>query len=187
MTVGVLALQGDFAEHLSVLASLAVPARDVRTTDDLDQVTHLILPGGESTVLSSLLDSTGLRHAILARVRSGSLPIFGTCAGAILLARKVRGPHAPVPLALLDIVVDRNAYGPQSHSFRASVRVPSLRRSLDASFIRAPKITHVGKGVTVLAKHRNHPVVVAQGDVLAATFHTETAGIADLHRLFLDL
>ncbi len=187
MTVGVLALQGDFAEHLSVLRSLRVACCEVRTLDDLKNVTHLILPGGESTVISSLLESTGLRHEIIRRSRAGSLPLFGTCAGMILLATKLKESSPSRSLGLLNITVDRNAYGTHAQSFQAPVRVPRLATSIDASFIRAPKIVSTGKGVIVLATYEKTPVLVRQGDILAAAFHPEVRGDGVLHKYFLTM
>ena len=187
MTVGVLALHGDFAEHLAVLTSLRIHADEVRTPEDLRRVHRLIIPGGESTVIAKLLSSTGLRKAIQTRVREGSLPLYGTCAGAILLARRVRGKKSATPLGLVDITVDRNAYGTQLQSFEATIRVKSLSTPLRVAFIRAPKITAVGKGVTVLAELNGSPVLVLQGRILAGTFHPEIRGEAALHRMFLAL
>ena len=116
MTVGVLAFHGDFAEHLEILRSLKTKAIEVRSLDDLGQVDHLIIPGGESTVMARFLTETGVGDAIKARVKEGSLAVYGTCAGAILVSRKVTGKNAPRPLGLIDIVVDRIEVKPDNHS-----------------------------------------------------------------------
>ncbi len=186
-TVGVLAFQGDVAEHFAVLATLKVPAREVRSIDDLWDVDRLIIPGGESTVIAKFLQLTGVGEEVRRRVRSGALAIYGTCAGAILLATEVKGKNPPQALGLLDITVDRNAYGTQIQSFEASVRVEGVVLPLRVSFIRAPRITRVGQGVGVLAEHEDDPVLVRQGRVIAGTFHPEVRREGRVHEIFLTL
>ncbi len=186
MTVGVLALQGDFAEHISILRSMRIRIVEVRTPLDLEAVDRLIIPGGESTVISGLLQSSGLWQKICTRVRKKTLPIFGTCAGLILLAKHVTGKNAPQTLQLLDVTVDRNAYGSQIQSFDRKIRLKGASKSLDVAFIRAPKITEIGKGVEVLATSGGNPVLVRQGQLLGATFHSEVTGTPEIHKLFLD-
>ncbi len=185
MTVGVLALQGDFSEHAELLRLLKVRWREVRTLEDLRCVHRLIIPGGESTVIAQLLSTTGLREEIQRRAAQGTLPIYGTCAGAILLANRVSGKEPPRSLGLLDVTVDRNAYGTQTQSFEAILKVKGLRSPVRAAFIRAPQITAVGEGVEVLASHGGKPVLVRQGDILAGTFHPEVRGRTEIHELFM--
>lgn len=185
MTIGVLALQGDFAEHIEVLRKLSAHAVEVRTLGDLSRCDALIIPGGESTVVSFLMEEFGLLRAIPSRNREGTLPILGTCAGSILLAREVSGKNPPRTLELLDIGVERNAYGTQRESFQAKLSVKGREGFLYVSFIRAPKIVRVADAVEVLASHEGTPVLVRQGDILASTFHTEVSLGTWLHEQFL--
>ena len=187
MTVGVLSFHGDFAEHLDVLQSLKVKGVEIRSVDDLKNVSHLIIPGGESTVMIQFLVSTGVGPEIIRRVKDGSLAVYGTCAGSILIAKKATGKNAPTTLGLIDIVVDRNAYGTQAQSFQVDLVVKGFEKALPVSFIRAPVITKNGKGVEVLAVHGGHPVLVRQGRILAGTFHPEVRGESAVHRLFLSM
>lgn len=185
--VGVLAFHGDFAEHVGLLHAMRHKAIEVRSVVDLQKITHLIIPGGESTVMSQFLTQTGVSAAIQKRVREGSLAVYGTCAGAILIARKVTGKNAPRPLGLIDITVERNAYGTQMQSFEADIRVKGIGKKLPVAFIRAPVITRIGKTVNVLASHGGHPVLVRQGKILAGTFHPEVRGETAIHTLLLAL
>lgn len=185
MIVGVLALQGDFAEHMRVLHSLNLNAQEVRTLDDLAHIDRLIIPGGESTVMSRFLVEEGLMEEIRTRSVNGKLPILGTCAGAILLAKTVTGKNPPQALELMDISVERNAYGTQLDSFAEEIDVVGIGKKR-VSFIRAPKIMNVESDVRVLASHQGAPILVQQGDLLAATFHTEVKGDTWLHELFLN-
>jgi len=175
ITVGVLALQGDFAEHMDMIEGLNVEGLKVRSIDDLAKCDALILPGGESKVMMKLLVESGLDQEIIKRVQA-DMPVFATCAGAILLSDS----H----LNLLDISVDRNAYGSQLQSFSTQIEVEGIG-SLEAVFIRAPIISRVGVGVRVLAQHKKHPVLVQKGNILAATFHPELSVESMLHRLFV--
>lgn len=174
-TVGVLALQGDFAEHLQALEKLRVPARAIRTVADIEQTGGLIIPGGESTTIGKLLITSGLKDEIIAKAKTG-YPIYGTCAGAILLSQ----------LKLIDITVERNAYGRQLDSFDEPIQ-SKLFPKLTGVFIRAPKITTVGKGVTVLATHHNIPVLVQQSNIIAGAFHPELTDNLAVHRYFATL
>jgi pyridoxal 5'-phosphate synthase pdxT subunit len=185
--VGILAYQGDVAEHEAVLDMLKQKHRQVRTTDDLSGVTHLIIPGGESTVIGRFLGMWGLGKEIQKRVKAGTLAVFGTCAGAILVSRKIAGKNNPSPLGLIDIAVDRNAYGTQIDSFEAEIDVRGIGKHVPVAFIRAPKLTKVGKGVDVLAKRGDDPVLIRQGRVLASVCHPEARGETAIHRLFLGL
>lgn len=187
MIVGILAFQGDVAEHASMLALLGVASADVRTRDDLSRVQGLIIPGGESTVMAKFLRISGLDHEIISRVQHGSLGIFGTCAGAILSAAQVTGKHAPVPLNLINITIARNAYGTQRDSFDATLSVTGIDHPVPCSFIRAPRVTRVGDGVEVLATHDGSPVILRHGAVLVATCHPELRGDPSLHAFFREV
>lgn len=184
MIVGVLGLQGDFREHHRVFHDLGVDAQDVRTVDGIDEVDALVLPGGESTTMARLMNLYGLDEAIRERGRGG-LPVFGTCAGLILLAREVQGGN-PEGLGLIDVVVDRNAYGRQVDSFEADLDVKGIGE-LHAVFIRAPKIAEHGPDVEVLAEHDGVPVVAQEGNVLVSSFHPELIGEHRIHEHFLSL
>jgi 5'-phosphate synthase pdxT subunit len=183
MKAGVLALQGDFREHALVLADLGVPVLEVRTPEQLAEVDCLCIPGGESTTIGKLARSAGLVEPIRERARAG-MPILGTCAGMIVLARRVEGGE-PL-LSLLDISVRRNAYGRQLDSFETDLEVRGIDHPVRAVFIRAPVVEEVGPGVEVLAEHEGRPVVVEQGNLLAASFHPELVGEGRLHAYLLE-
>lgn len=187
MVVGILAFHGDVAEHIEVLTKLKVQSIEVRTLDDLEKVDRLIIPGGESTVMSRFLYMTGMDRVIRKRVAKGDLAVYGTCAGAILVAQKVKGKNAPSPLGLINIVVERNAYGTQMQSFEADLKVRGISEPIHAAFIRAPIITKIGSGVEILSVFDGNPVLVRQGRVLAGTFHPEARGEIAIHKLFLSL
>lgn len=186
MIVGVLALQGDFAEHMAVLGSLHCEAKEVRIPEDLAECSHLIIPGGESTVMGKLLLSSGIRPELLKKMEQGTLAIFGTCAGAILLAKEIHGKNSPEGLGLIDMTVDRNAYGTQLHSFHADIAVTGIG-TISVAFIRAPKITRVGKDVEILASYEGMPILVRQGRFLACACHPEVRGETAIHRYFLSM
>jgi 5'-phosphate synthase pdxT subunit len=183
--VGVLALQGDFDAHHAAIERAGASAYEVRTLADIEAADALILPGGESTVMGSLLVRFGLMEALVARIKAG-LPVFGTCAGLILLAKTVEGRDQP-GIRLLDVAVMRNAYGRQVDSFRAPIktRIPGAE-SLEAVFIRAPRISAVGQGVEVLAEYSGDPILVRQGNILGGTFHPELVGTA-IHSFFISM
>lgn len=184
MKVGVLALQGDVREHLSVFRALEAAAVPVKTAADLEAVDAVVLPGGESTTIGYLLAEHGMTDLLRKRLEDG-MPAMGTCAGTIVLAREVLGGDIP-KIGVLDAVVHRNAYGRQVDSFEGTVDVRGVG-DVGAIFIRAPIVESVGEGVDVLATDdREHPVVLRQGRILAATFHPEIAGDAGLHRYFLE-
>jgi len=182
--VGVLALQGDYAAHIAALSRAGADAFEIRSRADLDSAESTVIPGGESTVMSSLLQRFGFLDAFRERIRAG-MPVFGTCAGLILLAKEVEGRNLP-GLGLLDVKVRRNAYGTQIDSFRAPLRtsVPGAEE-LEGVFIRAPKIVWTGPGVEVLALHDGNPVLVREGNILGATFHPELIPGAFIHTWFL--
>ncbi len=176
--VGVLALQGDFAAHARVLRDLGAEVREVRTPADLDGLDGLVMPGGESTTMTLGIEREGLAAPLRAFHGAGK-PIFGTCAGMILLDRD----H----LGLMNITAERNAFGRQLHSFEEDLRFPDLDGGpVRAVFIRAPWITDHGPDVQVLAAVDGHPVAARQGNLLAISFHPELGGDDRLHRAFLD-
>ena len=182
--VGVLALQGDVREHALALAELGAHVVEVRTPEDLVGVDALVLPGGESTTMSLLLQSSGLFDPIAARLADG-MPAFGTCAGMILLASAVvDGRPDQRSFGAIDIAVRRNAFGRQVDSFEAEVDVAGVGR-VPAVFIRAPFVERAGEGVEVLAEVDGHPVVCRSGPVLVASFHPELSGDLRVHELFL--
>ena len=186
-TVGVLALQGAFAEHAAALADLGARVVLVRQSEDLDGIDAIVLPGGESTTMSKLLDSSALREPLECRLAAG-MPAFGTCAGLILLARTVSdGRPDQRSFGALDVAVLRNGYGRQRESFELPLTVDALGDpAFPGVFIRAPRITAYDETVTVLASVDGDPVLVCQGPVLAAAFHPELAGDLRLHQLFLE-
>lgn len=187
--VGVLDLQGDVREHVAALEEVGARAQLVKRLADLEGLDGLILPGGESTTLSMLLESTGLFDAIAARFGAGDLPVFGTCAGLILLAREVLdGRPDQRVFGALDAVVRRNGYGRQRQSFEAEVALGSGEGPpLPTVFIRAPFVVSVGQDVEVLAGLEGVPVLVRHGSVLACSFHPELTRDRRVHRLFVEM
>jgi 5'-phosphate synthase pdxT subunit len=183
MKIGVLALQGAFREHLDTLRTIGVEGVRVREPADLEGISGLILPGGESTTMRQLIERWGLRQPILDLAESGA-PLFGTCAGMIVLADEIVGGEPPV-LPLLDIEVERNAFGRQLDSFEAELSVPILGDTpVHAVFIRAPIVERTGPGVDVLARLDDGRVVaVREKNVIATAFHPELAGETRFHRL----
>jgi pyridoxal 5'-phosphate synthase pdxT subunit len=187
MKIGVLALQGAFREHREVLDALGVESVEVRVPEDLGALDALVLPGGESTTMSKLLDTSELRAPLADRLRDG-MPSLGTCAGMILLARDVvDGRPDQQSFAAIDIAVRRNAYGRQRDSFEADLDIRALPGGrFRGVFIRAPRIETAGDSVEVLASHDGHPVLARQGPTWVASFHPELAGDLRLHQFFLD-
>lgn len=185
MAVGVLAVQGDFARHLALLAGIGAEAREVRTVENLATVERLIIPGGESTTVGLLLARYGLGDAIRARAAEG-MPLWGTCMGMILLAQSIEGRPEQPTLGLLDIEVRRNAFGAQVHSFETNVPVKGMGE-VEAVFIRAPIVTRTGPGVESVAEYDGKTVAVRQERRLGTSFHPELTGDDRLHRAFLDL
>jgi pyridoxal 5'-phosphate synthase pdxT subunit len=183
--IGVLAVQGDFAAHLNMLNRIGVQALEVRRADELLQVDGLIIPGGESTTMLKFLTNENLLEPIRQFAGQGK-PIFGTCAGAILLAREVLNPPQP-SLNLLDITVERNAYGRQVDSHISEVETSLGGGAMEAVFIRAPRIRSIGKDVEELATIDAEPVLVKQGAILAATFHPELTNDERAHRYFIKI
>lgn len=185
--IGVLALQGDFAEHIATLRNVGVEAIEVRVAADLDGVDGLVIPGGESTTITTLMREYGIEGKVKTLAGQG-LPILGTCAGMIVLARHIVGMEQ-LSLDLIDIDIRRNAFGRQVDSFEADLDMPVLGQGpLRAVFIRAPTIERTGPGVQVLGRLPNgHPVAAQQGTVLVAAFHPELTADTRFHRYFLSL
>jgi 5'-phosphate synthase pdxT subunit len=183
--VGVLALQGDVREHLRLLSDIGAVSATVKTIEQLEGVDALVIPGGESTTIGFMLDEHDMIDPLRKRIEDG-MPVLGTCAGAILLAREVvgNGKREWPRIGVLDAVVERNGYGRQVDSFEDDIDVKAVG-PMHAVFIRAPIISSVGEGVEVLAESRNGPVVIREGNVIAATFHPELAGEGGLHRLLV--
>ncbi len=184
--VGVLALQGDFREHLHILDSLGVSTVTVKKPEQLGEVDALIIPGGESTTIGKMATRFGLIEPLRESIESG-LPTFGTCAGMILLAGAVtEGDHQPL-IGGLDVLVRRNAFGRQNESFEADLDVDGLDETFHAVFIRAPWVEKVGSDVEVLANVEAHPVMVRQGNILASSFHPELTDDDRIHHMLLEM
>lgn len=182
--VGVLALQGAFAAHAECVHSFGVETVEVRSPEDLATVDSLVMPGGESSTMSQLLLSSHLFEPIAARITAG-MAVFGTCAGMILLATEILdGRDDQVSFSAIDISVRRNAFGRQVDSFESSIQTSV--GEFHGVFIRAPRIVRLGDGVEVLGTLADEPVLVRQGNVLAASFHPELAGDARLHKYFVE-
>ena len=184
--VGVLALQGAFARHSAMVRALGATTTEVRTPAQLADVDALILPGGESTTMSMLLESSGLFDPVGERLAAG-MPAFGTCAGMILLGREILdGRPDQRCFGVVDVSVRRNAFGRQVDSFETDLRVSGLEGPVPATFIRAPFVERAGADVEVLATVDDHPVLCRQGPVLVAAFHPELGDDPRLHDLFLE-
>lgn len=182
--IGVLALQGAFAAHCECLASVGVEPVEIRTPAQLETVEALLMPGGESSTMSQLLESSGLFDAITQRLSDG-MPTFGTCAGMILLASEILdGRSDQRSFSAIDIAVRRNAFGRQVDSFESAISTSV--GEFHGVFIRAPRIERVGAGVEIIGTLHNEPVLVRQGNVLAASFHPELTGDARLHDYFVN-
>ena len=185
MQVGVLALQGAFAAHSDCLTSIGVQSIEVRNPEQLSAVDALLMPGGESSTMSQLLESSGLFDPIATRIADG-MPVFGTCAGMILLASEILdGRSDQRSFSAIDISVRRNAFGRQVDSFEATIN--SSVGDFHGVFIRAPRIERVGDQVEVLGSINDEPVLVRQGNVLAASFHPELSNDARLHEYFVSI
>ena len=186
--VGVLALQGDVQEHLIALAEADALARPVRRPEELAEVDGLIIPGGESTTISKLAVLFGMMEPLRARVRAG-LPVYGTCAGMIMLADKLLdGRDDQETLGGIDMIVRRNAFGRQNESFEAKIEFAGIAGGpVEGVFIRAPWVESVGGAVEALARYEGHTVAVRQGNVLATSFHPELTGDDRVHAYFVDM
>jgi 5'-phosphate synthase pdxT subunit len=185
MQIGVLALQGAFAAHADCLTTIGVQSVEVRNPEQLGSVDALLMPGGESSTMSQLLESSGLFDPIASRIADG-MPVFGTCAGMILLASEILdGRSDQRSFSAIDISVRRNAFGRQVDSFEATIN--SSVGDFQGVFIRAPRIERVGDEVEVLGSINDEPVLVRQGNVLAASFHPELSNDARLHEYFVSI
>ena len=185
--IGVLAIQGDFLEHRKMLDSISIESREVRTPKELDDLDGLIIPGGESTTIVQLIDIYDMRNTLVEKVHQG-LPIWGTCAGMIVLAKSLKDTR-PEPLGLMDIEVSRNAFGRQIDSFETDLNISGIDGPpMHAIFIRAPLITKVGKEVEILAEvSEGKPVAVRQGKSFATSFHPELTEDSRMHSMFANI
>jgi 5'-phosphate synthase pdxT subunit len=185
--IGVLALQGDVREHLIALASADAVARPVRRPEELAEVDGLVIPGGESTTISKLAVLFGLMEPLRERI-AGGMPVYGTCAGLIMLADKILDPRSgQETFGGIDMIVRRNAFGRQNESFEAGVTVAGIDTPVEGVFIRAPWVESVGAEVEIIAEHEGHIVAVRQGRALATSFHPELTGDHRIHGLFVDM
>ncbi|MFJ8661543.1 pyridoxal 5'-phosphate synthase glutaminase subunit PdxT [Streptomyces sp. NPDC093795] len=186
--IGVLALQGDVREHLIALAAADAVARPVRRPEELAEIDGLVIPGGESTTISKLADLFGMAEPLRERIAAG-LPVYGTCAGLIMLADKILDPRSgQETFGGIDMIVRRNAFGRQNESFEAGVTVTGIEDGpVEGVFIRAPWVESVGAEVEILAEHEGHVVAVRQGRALATSFHPELTGDHRIHALFVDM
>jgi len=187
-TVGVLAIQGDYREHRTLLESLGADVKEIRLPDQLDEVDGLIIPGGESTTIVQLIDIYNMREKLRERVLNEGMPTWGTCAGMIVMAQKL-SDHRPDPLKLMNIEVTRNAFGRQVDSFETDIDVEDMDGPpYHAVFIRAPVVDTIGEGVRIISSlDDGRPVAVRQGHMLATAFHPELTNDPRMHKLFLQM
>ena len=186
--IGVICIQGDFAKHIEALERCGVPSQkiiQVRTPQDLKKVDRVIIPGGESTTVGLLMERFGLACALQNAAKTG-MPMWGTCMGMILLSKEVEGSSQST-LGIIDITVERNAFGAQIHSFETSICLAPLPTPIHGVFIRAPIVTRTGPQVKTLAKYQNKTVAVQQGKILGTSFHPELTEDKRLHQWFLTL
>ncbi len=187
LKTGVLALQGDFELHAkSLVRAGGVEVSEIRTPRELDDVSGLVIPGGESTTLTRLLKWSGLDTAIASRYESGTLAVFGTCMGMILVASEVVNYPDVFRFGFLDITVERNAYGRQVESFEADIDYMESEAPFRAVFIRAPQVRRIGGDVEIISTHDGLPVLMAQGNCLAGSFHPELTEDVRIHRFFVE-
>jgi 5'-phosphate synthase pdxT subunit len=185
VVAGVLALQGDFREHVAIFESIGVKAIEVRNRQDISKCEMLVIPGGESTAISNLFSVSGLDLEIKKRAKHGMI-VFGTCAGAILLAKKVVGEKRYKPLGLIDIEIKRNAFGRQIDSFEAEINAKGIGK-VNGVFIRAPEILRCGKKVEILGTFHDKPVLARQHNVVVSTFHPEIVKDNKIHLMLVEL
>jgi 5'-phosphate synthase pdxT subunit len=188
-TVGVIAIQGDFLKHIEALRRTKLEGLkivEVRTPEELAQVNRVIIPGGESTTVGLLMQRYGLGEALINAAMHG-MPMWGTCMGMIMLSKEVIGKPDQYTLNLLDITVERNAFGAQVHSFEDSIDVTGMDKPVLGVFIRAPIVSRVGEGVQVLSRYNGKVVAVRQGNIVGTSFHPELTLDSRFHRWFLDL
>ena len=184
--IGVLELQGNYALHHKIFSDLGISSKGIKTARDLDNIDGLVIPGGESTTISLLLDSFDLRIPIKNFAKEN--PIMGTCAGLIMMSKSIKGDKKVTPLGILDIIVDRNAYGRQIMSCKepVSFRLNNQKIEINATLIRAPKIISINDSVNVLATIDNFPAVVMEGKHLGLSFHPELDGITIFHEILFN-
>ena len=184
--IGVLELQGNYALHHKIFSDLGISSKGIKTAKDLDNIDGLVIPGGESTTISLLLDSFDLRIPIKNFAKEN--PIMGTCAGLIMMSKSIKGDKKVTPLGILDIIVDRNAYGRQIMSCKepVSFRLNNQKIEINATLIRAPKIISINDSVNVLATIDNFPAVVMEGKHLGLSFHPELDGITIFHEILFN-
>ena len=187
MKVGVLALQGAFESHIRVLNTLEIESVEVRNSESLDSVDGLIIPGGESTAISMLLESNQLREPLQKRLSNG-MPVFGTCAGMIILSEKILdGREDQTPLGAIDIMVRRNAFGRQIDSFESQLEIEGLNSPFPAIFIRAPIVQSAGESVEILATIEDQIVLCCNETTLVASFHPELSDDVRIHEMFVSM
>ena len=184
--IGVLELQGNYALHHKIFSDLGISSKGIKTAKDLDNIDGLVIPGGESTTISLLLDSFDLRIPIKNFAKEN--PIMGTCAGLIMMSKSIKGDKKVTPLGILDIIVDRNAYGRQIMSCKepVSFRLNNQKIEINATLIRAPKIISINDSINVLATIDNFPAVVMEGKHLGLSFHPELDGITIFHEILFN-
>ncbi|MDP7116189.1 MAG: pyridoxal 5'-phosphate synthase glutaminase subunit PdxT [Candidatus Woesearchaeota archaeon] len=185
MKIGILAIQGSIQDHKKVLDKLNIETVEVRLPADLIDINGLIIPGGESTTIGKLLKSTKLDQEIK-RLYEKGLPIYGTCAGAIILAKEILGSQQP-KLSILDISIGRNSYGRQIDSFETDLDIKEFEQPFHGIFIRAPVISKVHNGAKILAEYKDKPVLVRQKNILASTFHPELTNDTRIHEYFINM
>ncbi|MBS3097363.1 pyridoxal 5'-phosphate synthase glutaminase subunit PdxT [Candidatus Woesearchaeota archaeon] len=185
MKIGVLALQGSFREHVTMLKKCNVEPVEVRKPEDLDNIYGLIIPGGESTAIGKLMRESDLDREIIRKYELG-MPIYGTCAGAILLAKDVVGEKQP-NLGLMNISIKRNEYGRQVDSFETNLNISGFEKPFKCIFIRAPVINSFYNGAKIMAEFKNKPVMMQQDNILISTFHPELTDDIRIHKHFIDM
>ncbi len=186
ITIGILALQGDFEKHKEHLIKLKVNTRIIKNSEDLKGLDGLILPGGESTTIGKLSVRFNLIEPIKEMIQKG-LPVFGTCAGAILLAKGIEGPEQ-IKFGVMDITITRNAYGRQVDSFETDINIDAIsEHPLRCVFIRAPIISKTGINVKIIGKYKSNPILVQENNMLAGTFHPELTENLAVHEYFLNI
>lgn len=189
LTIGVLGIHGSVEEHLNSLEKLKVKSLKVKTIEDLNKIDGLIMPGGESTTIGMLMKLYSLDKILKEKIKKG-FPVYGTCAGAILLAKKIVGSQKAKSLQVMNIEIERNAFGRQVESFEVAVsgeRLAVSQKNIPAVFIRAPRIKRIGKNVKILAEYEGEPILVQEENMLAGTFHPELTSDLTVHRYFVEL
>jgi 5'-phosphate synthase pdxT subunit len=185
LKIGVSGIQGDFREHKVMLEKLGVDVKVVRKPEELDEVDGLVIPGGESTTMIRIMKMVNLYEKLKQKIKEG-FPVFGTCAGMILLSKEVVN-FPQDSLGVIDIKVERNAYGRQVDSFEEQIEVKGFEKTFNAIFIRAPKVVDYGENVEVLATYMDSPVLLRQNNVLVASFHPELTEDTRIHEYFLNM